>query len=396
MRCRPTSSGDRGPTGALVLCWFVFHLLAAGLQAQLPADFNPAFSPAAPGVAYAHEQLTTTNGPWSIHIVRLAWPAKDWQVVSTLAQGAVFGLSSVSDQVKSVSPRDGTSLVAVNGDFFVIQRDPYQGDPRGLQIRNGELVSAPTGGAAIWFDRRGRPRLAHVRSQLTVRWPDGSETALGLNEARATNAAVLYTPTLGPSTRTVGGTELVLERDGKSPWLPLAASVKIKARVTEVRSAGDTRLEAGEILLSLGPALRERPATLTPGLRLTLATVTAPDLAAVQTALAGGPVLVQAGAVREWKPPQPRHPRTALGWNATHLFLVVVDGRQPWLSVGMTLPELADLMKRLRCRDALNLDGGGSSTLWLNGKVVNSPSDGRERAVANGLVFLRKRDAARR
>ncbi len=67
------------------------------------------------------------------------------------------------------------------------------------------------------------------------------------------------------------------------------------------------------------------------------------------------------------------HPRTAVGIlpNGNWLF-VVVDGNQPDVSVGMTLPELAELMSSLGCVDALNLDGGGSSTMMLNGEVVNS------------------------
>ena len=53
-----------------------------------------------------------------------------------------------------------------------------------------------------------------------------------------------------------------------------------------------------------------------------------------------------------------RHPRTAVGMNADSIFWVVVDGRQPELSVGVSLPELAALMMDLGCTDALNLDGG--------------------------------------
>jgi exopolysaccharide biosynthesis protein len=54
----------------------------------------------------------------------------------------------------------------------------------------------------------------------------------------------------------------------------------------------------------------------------------------------------------------------------------------------MTYPELAGLMQRYGCKHALNLDGGGSSTLWLDDRVVNSPSDGRPRSVANSLIVV--------
>ncbi|MBC7898175.1 MAG: phosphodiester glycosidase family protein, partial [Cytophagaceae bacterium] len=82
-----------------------------------------------------------------------------------------------------------------------------------------------------------------------------------------------------------------------------------------------------------------------------------------------------------------RHPRSALAIarDSTTLLMVVVDGRRPW-SVGMSLRELGDALLALGAWDAMNLDGGGSSTLWIRGRVVNYPSDPTgERAVGNAL-----------
>ncbi len=83
-----------------------------------------------------------------------------------------------------------------------------------------------------------------------------------------------------------------------------------------------------------------------------------------------------------------RHPRTAFGFsqNRRTLYLLVVDGRTS-VSIGMTLSQLADLMKGLGAYDAVNFDGGGSTTMWIRGNgVVNAPSDGSERVVANHLA----------
>jgi uncharacterized protein YigE (DUF2233 family) len=87
-----------------------------------------------------------------------------------------------------------------------------------------------------------------------------------------------------------------------------------------------------------------------------------------------------------------RHPRTAVGLRADGTWVfVVVDGRQPQLSVGMSLEELARVMSSLGCVDALNLDGGGSSTIYYQGKVVNSPSDAtKDRPVSDAIAILRK------
>jgi exopolysaccharide biosynthesis protein len=60
------------------------------------------------------------------------------------------------------------------------------------------------------------------------------------------------------------------------------------------------------------------------------------------------------------------------------------------MAAGMSHHELAGLMQRLGCTDALNLDGGGSSTLWYEGRVMNQPSDGAPRSVGNALVLMRR------
>ncbi|MDD3925883.1 MAG: phosphodiester glycosidase family protein [bacterium] len=84
-----------------------------------------------------------------------------------------------------------------------------------------------------------------------------------------------------------------------------------------------------------------------------------------------------------------RAPRTGLGLAADGtVVLAVVDGRQPGISIGMTLEELATLLLNLGARDALNFDGGGSSALYLDGTILNSPSDGRERPVASALAVF--------
>jgi exopolysaccharide biosynthesis protein len=86
-----------------------------------------------------------------------------------------------------------------------------------------------------------------------------------------------------------------------------------------------------------------------------------------------------------------RAPRTIIGWNAAgDLLLVTIDGRQPGRAYGMTLLEAADLIHRLGAVEALNLDGGGSTTFVKKGKVVNRPSSdgGHERSVAVSVAIV--------
>jgi len=90
-----------------------------------------------------------------------------------------------------------------------------------------------------------------------------------------------------------------------------------------------------------------------------------------------------------------RHPRTAVGLDSTRrtLWLVVVDGRREGAAEGMSLPELAGLLRALGADHAMNLDGGGSSVMVIRGATVSRPADPTgERPVANALILTRDRD----
>jgi exopolysaccharide biosynthesis protein len=157
------------------------------------------------------------------------------------------------------------------------------------------------------------------------------------------------------------------------------------------------------MLLMLGSNLVATLPELTNGTPVTITAATEPDLTDVQEALGSGPMLVRNGRRPELtaRLSDTLQPRSAMGWNREHLFLAVADGRQPGLSVGVRLAAMADFMVELGCEEALNLDGGQSSALWLNGAIINHPSHGArntdtinpvrglERDVANAIVILR-------
>lgn len=86
-----------------------------------------------------------------------------------------------------------------------------------------------------------------------------------------------------------------------------------------------------------------------------------------------------------------RHPRTMIGDDGTSIWLITVDGRQPWISLGMSFKELQGLARRLGLRSALNLDGGGSTTMVIRGVIVNNPSDQTgARKVSDAIVVRAK------
>ncbi len=353
-------------------------------------------------ISYQHEKLS--SGPWSIHVVKFDRSQRDLELRTTLAQETIFGLSTLTEQIRALPQEAGSPLAGLNGDFYVVEaRHPYLGDPRGLQILDGELISAPSDQASFWIDPAGHPQATNVTSNLKVTWPDGNTTLIGLNEERRDGTAVLYTPRLGKSTRTQGGRELILERVGDGPWLPLQAGREYTARVREARTNGDSSLTNGLLVLSISPLLLTNASAIAQaeaGAVLKISTATVPDLAGVKTAIGGGYVLVRNGQKQTLDIPKSdaykyrsvgeRHPRSAIGASGNQMYLVEVDGRQPGLSVGMTLGELGDYMQKLGCELVLSLDGGASATLWFDGKVRNSPCDGADRPIANGVVVLQK------
>jgi hypothetical protein len=355
----------------------------------------------APGVGYTNERIA--RGPWSIHVVRASRQPGQFGFVSVHARQSALGLATLSQQVKSVPATIGIPVGAVNGDFY--QRDrAYAGDPRGLQVVDGEMISAPIGGVALCIDGQGQPQAVEVHPRFELAWVGGSLTNLGFNEDRQPTEIVLYTPKLGGSTRTSGGREWVLVPGGTNTG---AFSAQVGAeyvfRVETVKDGGDAPLEAGKWVLSAGQGVvRRQPslASVAAGAEVRIRLATEPRLDGVQQAISGGPILVRGGRALKIVPPRSdsyqfssmleRHPRSAVGWNRTHLMLVQVDGRQPRLSVGMTLEELGATMARLGCEEAMNLDGGGSATFWCDGRIRNSPCDGGERVIANSLVLVRR------
>jgi exopolysaccharide biosynthesis protein len=138
--------------------------------------------------------------------------------------------------------------------------------------------------------------------------------------------------------------------------------------------------------------------------RILLATIPRPPHGAAPTLIVGGwPRIVHDGVNIASEAPviegaisrnaEARHPRTSIGFSrdSSTLFLLTVDGRSE-KSTGLTLSGLADLMRTLGAWNAMNFDGGGSTTMVVGGAVVNTPTDAAgEREVGSALAVVRKR-----
>jgi hypothetical protein len=206
------------------------------------------------GVHYTHDEVKEV--PWSVHIVTVDRTRSDLRLETTLGLGSHTGMATVSEQVKLLPADWGHPIAAINGDFFKNENPKYPGDPEGLQILHGELVSAPRPThSCFWIDATGQPHVAVVTNSFSAVLPNGTSLNFGLNQERGNEDAVLFTSANGATTRASGGLELVLTRGAATNWLPLKAGQTYTATVKEVRTQGDAPLSRNTMVLSVGPKI---------------------------------------------------------------------------------------------------------------------------------------------
>jgi len=351
----------------------------------------------ADGVRLYHvtdSSLLDVPGPIAIDLLRID-PARV-ELASALALDEVMG----REPVLELSRRHG-AIAAVNAGFFL-----PNGDPAGILKVGGELVSE-TGRArgAVGILPRTSDRLTLLFDRVTARVAlrfdagQGSSTVeiAGVDTTRRRGALMLFTPRYHQHTDTAGnGTEWVLR--GSPP-------VVVERR----RGPGQAPIPRDGFVLSFGGVDPPEPiGALDVGAEVSLewryeATLgTAEDRwQAARDVVGGAGLLVKDGrALDDWTDEQlregfstERHPRTMIGVDDDgKVWLVAVDGRQPVHSVGMSFAELQRLAARLRLRDALNLDGGGSTTMVVADRIVNHPSDEQgPRPVSDALLVLPRR-----
>lgn len=353
---------------------------------------RPALDITAGGVTY---QRLERPGPVVAEVIHFDLTTPGLRLHSVVGPG-VHGTHTVDVLAASIDPAWGIPVAAVNGDYFEFRTEPrYHGTVQGTTIENGELVSTPAA-ITFWVDDRNRPHLASARSASRVTWPDGNDHAFAVNastsdfrsEVRAA-PVVLFTPRFAGATHTGGGREFVLEAaDAGAPWLPLQLGMTYRARVAAIHTEGNTPIPPDGMVLSIARAAEERVPEIRVGDELILQTDARPEtLHSAVNAIAGAPRLLADNKTLPNPENVNRAPRTAVGFAGSNVWLVVVDGRQPDRSIGMSHHELAELMLELGCTDAVNLDGGGSSTLWFDGRIRNVPSTGTPRPVGNALVL---------
>jgi Phosphodiester glycosidase/FlgD Ig-like domain len=340
-----------------------------------------------PGVTYEQSVQFTPHGPVAIRVVRGPKPVGLYRLRTTLSNETILGRETVSSMQRRLAGQ--ATMVGVNGDLSRFA----DGKPSGIFLRDGVLIAPPNRGrssAGIAVD--GTLDVRRIGFFGTWRGTGQRRSLNVLNDAPGRNGIALLTSDYGRSTPRVSGSYAVV----LSPFPASVPNTDLVAPVVSSAQGAPVAIAPGTaVLVARGAAAAKLQAEAQVGTNLTLRLGLQPDWSTVPDAIGGGPLLVRDGRpvyraneAFETSLIAPRHPRTAIGQLASgRILMVVVDGRQSGYSVGMTTWEMALTMRRLGAVQAMQLDGGGSSTLAFDGTVLNSPSDGRERPISTALML---------
>ena len=397
---------------------FIFLFAAIGLHAQeqgpqttkLPS--NQKSEVIAPGIE--HLQITRgyksekeVTGPWFINMLRIDLGRARLRLVHAMDEAV--GLETVS----SVASRYG-ALAAVNSGYFRTT-GTFRGDSVGIDVLDGKLLSEPYNvrAAAGLIEKNGTQELifGHLKfdgviaAGLSTKWHGRLARGFtrkmrvlqakhgidGLNRPRGDNELIVFTPEFHRTTLTEpNGLELIVRRGLIVEQRDLKGSSVIPADGYVISASGSARDWALKNLRS--------------GARVQLKLNLAPTETEMSTQwkqatsiIGGGPQLIKNGRVEISNAAEKilpsfvsdGHPRTAIAkLKSGQILLVTVDGRQPGESVGMSLNMLADLLIEFGAVEAINLDGGGSTTMVIRNKLVNKPSDTTgERPVSDAILI---------
>ena len=358
----------------------------------------------APGV---HHQITQDPaGPFHVQLVTVYLSAPS-TVDTVLARDALPGFETTS----SMARRRGAAI-AVNGDYW----DPdLSGRPVHTYAEDGRLIQTPrTLGRNFALDARETAAFMdfpNPRVTAELRRSGGTVPVQRVNRgAPAGDDVVLFTPEGGAIERPPETGFSVHLRAAAGPAVRDDGWVETVYTVEPPPAAAGGAVPAGTVVVSTpeGGVHVQALAALEPGDEVGLAYAIAwgrrpgGNGPGVLDTLGGNPTLVEGGRVVSGNvdgtaPFFRRNPRTGVGATADgRLLLITVDGRLPGHSVGMTLREFAELFVRLGAVRALNLDGGGSTTMVVHGTITNRLSEGQERQIPNALLVLAGADESAR
>ena len=381
----------------------IFTILAVVITTGLaqPRYHQSVSYPVAHGVTYSRYEVPAV--PWVIDVMEIDLGDSTLDLMCIPSNDKVGDLvrETTSSMAHRISNDSLLTVGAVNGDFFSYS----PGNTVGLQVTEGEIVKSHGGSHAMSFNVHKQPALnkpvffgtvyasdkQHSLNGVNMLWQDIENWFSGL----LNNRLMLYNQYFGRSTKTPQETRevLLLPLD---PWT--VNGDRIRCVVAGEIQDGNTVISPDHVVLSgFGNGAAFMETNINQGDTLYVENRLSVGLNQIKELIAGLPRIVvkgqpyvAQGLAEVGNPgiaPYDRNPRTAMGFSqdSTKLYLMTVDGRHVH-SAGMTLPELADFMIHIGAAYVLNLDGGGSTTMVVQNKIMNRPSDGQERPVKNAFA----------
>lgn len=355
---------------AAPLSWFTL-----GNPSRLVIDAQRLFEEQATdyqgGLALTKIRKGTGHGPVQMWTARFD-PRDGWRV--RVEPG---GASVLQRERPSQLAARKSAVLAVNGGFFA-----YDGAAVGTVLVNGKWRRLPWNGrTSVGFDKAGRATIGALRTDARAVFGDGTSVIIrDLNGWPDGGRVTALTSDFAKFYKLSAGEMALVVENGFVTSKPGGGGVNIPANGFVLIASGGARPPLERVTRGTRASLSIKP-------------VNWPN---ITTALGGGPRLVRDGQIYVTSEgfradvTEGAGPRTAFGIDKEGRYIILVaDGRQSYYSTGLTLRELAATMQKLGAVDALNFDGGGSTALAVKGKIVNRPSDGTERRVANALLVTR-------
>ena len=423
------------PSGRVVpFCgWILATAMVALLQLAPCCAVAQSWEVVVPGIEYRYFRVSVP--PNDVFVTRMDRTSPEVIVDASLAYGKVtqpnvgYNAETIPAQVARYDGAFGywgretaryryKVVAAINGNGFSTDN----GCPDSAMAMNGALIKRTFGPTATEVagpmgflykigsaaPTPGTPYMSNLlslpadRTKNRISFADGTWLQFhGLNDVPKSNSLVLYTHHHGAKTPvTSGAFEVTVKLDNSAPLRIIPWSNYVRGTVTNVRpnSTGQTSIPFDSVVIVASgnkiAELASKTALIGSEVRFSQETSDSTGVDWTNMYMAIGPmwgVVLRDGVKPDTTSTSYHvdvHPRTAVAYNESHIYFVVVDGRSA-RSIGMTLSELANLCRdSLGATHAVNLDGGGSSIMWVDGQIKNVPSDGSPRPVANGLMMI--------
>ena len=349
-----------------------------------------------PGATFAKYQLPDFPMKVSMMILDLQNPYLQYE--TCLGNETTIGGERPTSMYARNDAPGHDMFAATNGDFYIVDNTSANGTPRSGQIRRSEIAINPMGWASFVLTEDRVPYVDRVDfyGSLTaggesIRIHTVNAQYLEYEDVQG-NQLTLFTNAYGSATHScAGGTKaIIVPKSGDFVW---SANGEVEAVVEQIIDGyGSSEIPAGKAVLWGNGTSETFLKNLAVGgeVKITLSSTlrSNPSVKNIKEQMGGSnTILLKDGAYCEvW---DERHPRTIMGFDKTkrYVYVAVIDGRQTG-SAGANSYELADILLKFGAWDGVNLDGGGSSCIVVNGDIMNTPSDGPERAVGNGNLFF--------